>query len=57
MKSKLYRIITADGRIKFAGTDSPSWFVSLEAVKPNLSKGDTVYEYDQNGNKLWEVFI
>ncbi len=52
----MYRILTADHKIKFAGTDQESWFVSLgEAVKLASDSGDTVYEYDKDGNRLWEV--
>jgi hypothetical protein len=51
-----YRIITADQKIKFAGTDRPSW-LTLEQAKSEIdySKGEMIYEYDKSGNRLWEV--
>jgi len=51
-----YRIHKADGRIKYAGTDSPSW-LTLEMARQlvNESKGEKIYEYDYNRNPLWEV--
>lgn len=54
---KRYRIVTKDNRIKFAGTGEDSWFTDLSVAKKkcNYSKGDSIYEYDYNGNKLWEV--
>ncbi len=50
-----YRIITKDGRVKFAGTGQESWFVDLEKAKKLASPTDMVYEYDENGERLWEV--
>jgi hypothetical protein len=51
-----YRIFTADGRVKYAGTDSPSWFTLDKARElVNRDKGETIYE--NNGvDNLWEVF-
>jgi hypothetical protein len=51
-----YRIIREDGRIKYAGTDMPSW-LTLETARKlvNYSKGEMIYQYDEKGNKLWEV--
>jgi hypothetical protein len=52
-----YRIITANGKIKYAGTDSPSWFILTHAKRfVNRSKGEKVYEYSPaTGEKMWEV--
>lgn len=52
-----FRIVTKDGKIKFAGTGEDSWFNSFdEAVKKtDYKKDEAVYEYDYNGNKLWEI--
>jgi hypothetical protein len=54
---KRYRILKPDMRIKYAGTDSPSWFFSLDEAKKHVdySKGEMIYEYDINGDRLWEV--
>lgn len=53
----VYRIITKDLRIKFAGTDNPSWLTFEQARKlVDYSKQEMIYECDENGNKLWEVF-
>jgi len=50
-----YRIIRADGRIKYAGTDTESW-MTLETAKKlvNYLQGETIYEFNEYG-KLWEV--
>lgn len=50
-----YRIITADRRIKYAGTDQPSWF-TLETARKlvNYQAGEMIVEH--NGvDILWEV--
>lgn len=51
-----YRILTAEGKIKYAGTGNDSWF-NLETAmqKVDYEKGEAVYEYSKNGEKLWEV--
>jgi hypothetical protein len=56
MKKCKYRIWTSNNRVKYAGTDLPSW-LSLEQAKKlvNYLAGEQIYEYDNNGNKLWEV--
>lgn len=51
-----YRIITASGTIKFAGTDNPSHFSSAEiaAEHCDFARGDKIYMF--NGcDKLFEV--
>jgi hypothetical protein len=51
-----YRIQTADGRFRFAGTDQPSW-LTLETARTlvNYETGERIVEH--NGvNVLWEVF-
>lgn len=55
MKAK-FRILTADRRIKFTGTATGSWF-TLEGAKNlvDYNKGESIYEYDTNGDRLWEV--
>jgi hypothetical protein len=57
MKTARYRILTLEGKIKFAGTGLDSWFFSLETAKKNTnySEGDSIYEYNHNGDRLWEV--
>lgn len=49
-----YRIITEEGKVKFTGTEIGSWF-TLEAAKKLADSSDMIYEYDANGNRLWEV--
>ena len=57
MSKPNYRIITADLRIKYAGTDHPSWLTLTAArIKVNYHAGEMIYEYDAEGNALWEVF-
>jgi hypothetical protein len=53
-----YRIINSNGRIKYAGTGMPSWF-TLDKAKQlvDYSQAETIYEYDNNGERLWEVFV
>ena len=56
MKTKTtYRIITADGKIKNAGTDKPSWF-NLDDARANVNyqAGEKIIEHD-GVNILWEV--
>jgi hypothetical protein len=53
----MYRIIKPDGRIRYAGTDMPSWFKTLDACKQHMHNGDTVYQYNVAGDKLWEVLV
>jgi DNA polymerase III sliding clamp (beta) subunit (PCNA family) len=52
-----YRILDSNGRLKYTGTEMGSWF-NLEKAKQlvNPSNGEMIYEYDYDGNKLWEVF-
>ena len=51
-----YRIITAENKIKFAGTNKASW-MTLENAKKEVdySKGEMIFEYNNNNEKLWEV--
>jgi hypothetical protein len=51
-----YRVLTPDHRIKYTGTDNPSWF-TLDKAK-ELKQGDEmIYEYClKTMNPLWEVF-
>ena len=53
-----YRIRKSNGNIKYAGTDEPSWFFNLEKARElvDYSNGEMIYEYDKNGDELWEVF-
>lgn len=53
-----YRILTEDGKIKYAGTGFDSWF-SLEKAKEKVdyTKGEMIYEWDlKTQEPLWEVF-
>ena len=50
-----YRILDAKGMIKYAGTNLGSWF-NLETARKLRQDGDSIYEYDNNGNQLWETF-
>ena len=52
-----FRIITADGRVKHAGTGRPSWFTLAEAEKDaDRAAGEIIIEIDPGtGRKLWEV--
>ena len=53
-----YRIIDSNGRVKYTGgTETGSWF-SLERAKElvNRANGEMIYEYNYNGDMLWEVF-
>ncbi len=52
-----YRIVTEDYRIKYAGTGHDSWFTLDKARKlVDYSKGEMIYEYNHNGDMIWEVF-
>jgi hypothetical protein len=56
IQKAIYRIIKSNGRIKYAGTDDPSW-LTLEMAKKlvSYSDGEMIYEFDKNGNPLWEI--
>ena len=57
IKKPTFRIIKSDGRIKYAGTDKPSWLTLKMAKKlVNYSDGEMIYEFDKNGNPVWEIF-
>jgi len=51
-----YRILNSNGRIKYTGTEMGSWF-TLEKAKElvDYSQGEMIYEYDNNGDPIWEV--
>lgn len=51
-----YRIRTKDNRIKYAGTDRPSWFTLSKAREiVNYSQGENIVEHNSM-EVLWEVF-
>lgn len=52
-----YRILTAEGKIKFTGSEIGSWF-SLEKARElvNYSEGEMIYEFNANGERLHEIF-
>lgn len=52
-----YRILNAEGLIQYTGTEIGSWF-TLEAAKKlvNYNDGETIYEYNSDRERLWEVF-
>lgn len=52
-----YRILTAEGKIKFTGSEIGSWF-SLEQARGlvNYSEGEMIYEFNTNGERLHEIF-
>lgn len=52
-----YRILTSEGRIKFTGSEIGSWF-SLENARGmvDYSKGEMIYEFNSEGERLFEVF-
>ena len=53
----LYRIYTKDNKIKFAGTDLPSYFVTAEEAKKYKDPTDTIYSYNVDlGRRMHEVF-
>lgn len=51
-----YRILTLDGKVKFTGTEMGSW-INLQKAQQivDRSKGEMIYEYDQNGERLFEI--
>ena len=50
-----FRIITNDGKIKFAGTGYDSWF-TLAKARELTEDGEAIYEFCPiTGNRLWEV--
>lgn len=51
-----YRILTAEGKIKFTGSEIGSWFTIEKAKSLVITEnGETIYEYDKQGNRLWEI--
>jgi len=55
VKSINYRILTAERKIKFAGTGEDSWFdLATAKKKVDYSAGEMIYEYE-HGEPLWEV--
>ncbi|MEQ8547644.1 MAG: hypothetical protein RIC03_07025 [Cyclobacteriaceae bacterium] len=52
-----YRILTADKRIKYAGTDHPSWLTLDQAKsKADIRAGEMVYQFcTETHRPLWEV--
>lgn len=55
-----FRVYTKDRKIKFAGTDHPSFFNTAEqaAAVASFEDGDKVYEYSLiHQRPLWEVCI
>jgi hypothetical protein len=57
MNKAVYRIIKANGNVKYAGTDMPSWFNLENAQKfADKSNGEKIFEYDLKYQRaLWEV--
>jgi hypothetical protein len=52
-----FRILRANNRIKYAGTDNPSWLTLEQAQKlVDYSSGEMIYQFDETGEKLYEVF-
>lgn len=52
----MYRIVTEEGKIKFAGTGRDSWFSSLDEARKHAGPRDCIYEYStKTGERLWEV--
>jgi hypothetical protein len=52
-----YRIITADQKIKFAGTDQPSWLTEIKAaIAADTRNGEMIYQYNEKCEPLWEIF-
>lgn len=52
----IYRILTANYRIKYAGTDLPSWHTLAKARElVNYEAGEMIYEYYM-GERLHEIF-
>ena len=50
-----YRIITNKKNIKFAGTDNPSWFSTLEEAREKADKTDSIYVYNKLSERLFEI--
>jgi len=51
----VYRILTSDHRIKYAGTDNPSWF-TLEKAREIVRPNEMIYQYCMKTMKpMWEV--
>lgn len=57
MKKNYYRILNADYTVKFAGTGEDSYFYDLSKAREltDTSKGEMIYEYDYNNNRILEV--
>lgn len=53
----VYKIIKANGNLKYAGTDMPSWLTLEQAQKLcDYANGEKIFEYDKHyQQKLWEV--
>jgi hypothetical protein len=52
-----YRVLTADRKIKFTGTVEGSWFTLDQArQKVNRELGEMIYQYNDNQERLFEVF-
>jgi len=52
-----YRILTKEYKVKYAGSDMPSWF-SLEKAKElvDYSAGEMIYEYNMDTmTRMFEV--
>jgi len=60
MKSSYhYRILSADGKIKYAGMDerAESWLCLEDARQlVNYDKNEMIYEYNEDLERLYEVF-
>lgn len=52
-----YRILTADRKVKFTGTNTGSWF-TLESARNlvDYNQNEMIYEYNDNGDRLWQAF-
>ena len=51
-----YRIITTENKVKFAGTNKISWLtLEMAKIEANLKNGDMIYEYNKNGERLWQI--
>jgi hypothetical protein len=57
MNQLIYRIHTADRKIKYAGTGLDSWFTLDQArQKVDPSRGEKIYQYSgPGGDPLWEI--
>lgn len=52
----LYRIIKPNGYVKFTGTDTPSFFATIERAREYADIGDKVYEVDiLTHRQMWEI--